>query len=114
MDLLFQGHCHIGAKLDIEVGEIDVIPEGLRCVVDLNISNSEMILCLDNENAIRALAGGPTEGRKYVRACPEDVKILQERPCKIRGKWTLSHMGGISNERTNTLAKERIKDASCR
>lgn len=54
-----------------------------------------------------------TAGREYVKACLEDLKILRQKGCKIKGKWTASYTGILGNVRTNTLSKEGTKDPPC-
>lgn len=63
-------------KADIEDAEIHTIQEGLRQLADSNTTNIDIVLCVGNQNALPALPGGPTAGRKYVRASQEDVKVL--------------------------------------
>lgn len=46
-------------------------------------------------------------------ACLEDVKILRQRGCEFKGKWTSSHTAIIGNERADTLAKLGTKDRPC-
>lgn len=111
--MLFQGHCQIWTKTDIEDGEINAIQEGLRCLIDPDANNRVIVLCADNQNAQKALAGGPTAKREYVKACLEDVNILRQKGCKIKGKCSPSHTGILDNERADTLAKEGTKDAPC-
>lgn len=109
----FEGHCQIGSRSDIEDGEIHAIQEGLRCLVLDQTKDKTIYLCADNQNALRALAGGPTAGREYVKAGLEDVKTLQLRGCKVRGKWTPSPKGIPVNEKADTLAKRGLKDHPC-
>lgn len=85
--ILLKGHCQVGDKAEIEDGEIHAIKEGLRIVCERNATNSEIVLCVDNQIALWALVGGPTTGYEYVQACLEDVKILQQRGCRIREEW---------------------------
>lgn len=72
---LFQGHCQIGNKAAIKDRETHAIQEGLRRLVTSGTVDSEITLCADNPNALRALAGGPSAGREYIKACLEYVKI---------------------------------------
>lgn len=43
----------------------------------------------------------------------EDMKILRQKGCKIKGKWTPSHPGILGNEQAETLTKEGTKDPPC-
>lgn len=45
-------------------------------------------LCVNNQNALGALSGGPSAGREYIRSSLETVEILRQRGCRIVGKWT--------------------------
>lgn len=90
--LLFQGCCQIGPQCDIEDREIQAIQEGPQQLVLRGETNASITLCVDNQNPLRALAGGPTAGREYIKHCLEDEKVLQQAGCYIRGKWTPSHV----------------------
>lgn len=74
----------------------------------------EIFLCADSQNTLKALAGGPTAGREYIKGCLEDVNILRQEGSKIRGKWTPFHTGIEGNEEADTLAKEGAKENPCR
>lgn len=65
---------------------------------------------MENQNALRALAGDPTSVRVYIAACLEDVKSLRQRGCKIKGTWTASQTDILRNEQEDTVAKEGTKD----
>lgn len=64
MATMFEGHCQIEPNADIEDGEIHAIQEGLRQLVNRNMANVTIVMYADNQNALRALAGGPTAGRE--------------------------------------------------
>ncbi|KAL0630690.1 hypothetical protein Q9L58_010459 [Maublancomyces gigas] len=60
--LLFQGQCQIGHEADIEDGEIHAIQEGLHELRRRQTDPTQTYLCVDNQNALRSLSGGPTSG----------------------------------------------------
>lgn len=66
---LFRGHCQIVLRADIEDGEIHAIQEGLSLLAANRTTNCEIILRANNQNALRALAGGPSAGREYIKPC---------------------------------------------
>lgn len=111
--VLFEGACQIGKHCDIEDGEIHAIQEALDRLKYLHLREKDIYLCVDNQNPIKALAGGPTAGRAYVMKCLEDVATLQQKGCNVTGKWTPSHEGIPGNERADTLAKEGTKLGTC-
>lgn len=63
-----------------------------------NIRDKEVFLCADNQNALQAVAGGPTTAREFVRAFLKNVKVLQRKGCKIKRKCSPSDIGIIGNE----------------
>lgn len=108
-----EGHCQIGCETDIKEGEIHALQEGLTLLPTRNTTNTQIVLYVDNQIALQALAGGPTVGREYIKGCLEEEKILQRNSCRIRGKWTPSHMRIIGNQGVDTLAKDGSKDNLC-
>lgn len=107
---LFQGHCWIGKDSVVEDGEIHAIQEGLAAIKeDETIAEVEIVRWLANQNALQALAAGPSTGRDYLDACLEDLKELQQSGCKIKRKWNPSHNGSNGNKQADTLAKSRLK-----
>lgn len=106
---VFHGACCIGNRCDIQVRDIHAIQAGLRALVELGTRGRAEYLCADNQNALKALVGGPTTGREYVKECLKDVNTLQQSGCKVRGKWTRSHEGIPGNELADTLAKDASK-----
>lgn len=74
---LFEGACHIGNRADIEDAEIHAIQEGLHEFREKFKDPGQIYLCVDNQNALRALSRGPTSGREYVRECLEETQILR-------------------------------------
>lgn len=76
----------------------------MRRINTLGTANRIVWVYTDNQNALRAMAGGPTVGREYVKEFLEDVKALQERGRKVRGKWTPSHQGISGNEHADHRA----------
>lgn len=72
---------------------------------DRGIKNKQVWLCVDNQNALKALAGGPTKCRKQLKECLKDVKIVPLADYEIRAKWTPSHQNIPDNERADTLPK---------
>lgn len=71
---VFEGHCQLGIRCDIKDGKIPAIQEGLRHLVQTEVQNITVYLSTDNQNALRALAGGPIAGREFITAWLEDVK----------------------------------------
>lgn len=111
--MLFKGACHIGNKANIKDTEIHAIQEGLHELTKKFKDAGQIYLCVDNQNALIALSGGPTGGREYVRECLEEAHILWQRGCRVTGKWTPSHQNIIGNERADTLAKNGILVETC-
>lgn len=68
---------------------------------------------MDKQNAMRALAGGPTAGPEYIKQLLEDVKEQQQAGCDIREQWTPSHLRIWGNERADTLAQEGTTKEPC-
>lgn len=54
-------------------------------VKNKGIVGSRIWLCVDNQNALKALAGRPTKSREHLRKCLKAMKILQQAGCKVRG-----------------------------
>lgn len=102
----FEGQCQIGNQAEVENDKIHAIQEGLHHLHTSNVSDADVVLWADNQNALRGLAGGPTAGQEYISACLEEEKILRQSCCRIRGMWTPSQKGNIGNERTNTITKK--------
>lgn len=63
-------------------------------------------LCVDNQNALLALSGGPPSNREYLGKCQERVNKLQCLGCNVKGKWTPSHCNIPGNEQADILAKK--------
>ncbi|KAL0630628.1 hypothetical protein Q9L58_010526 [Maublancomyces gigas] len=101
-ETMFERACQLGPKAHIEDGEIHAIEEGLSRLGETK--EKDISLCFDNQNARKALAGRPTAGREDVRGFLEDVKILQQGGCSVRGKWTPSHQNIEGNEQPDSLA----------
>lgn len=70
-------------------------------------------VCIDNLNALKALAGGPTNSREHLSRCPEEAEDMRLKGCRILGKWTPSHQGIEGNKIADTLAKEGLSSSSC-
>lgn len=85
--------------------------EGLARLRDTK--NREIWLYADNQNALRALSGDPTTAREYVGGFLEDVKILQQGDCEVKGKWTPSHQDIQGNKQADTLAKNGLTLSLC-
>lgn len=84
--ILFDRHCQTGKNADIEDTEIPAIQEGLHQLAKGNTSNVDIVQCVENSNPLLALECGPTEGCEYVQAILEDMKVLQQQGCMMRGK----------------------------
>lgn len=110
---LFEGCCQIGQQREIQNGEIHVIQKGCTALRKMGISNQDVRHCVDNQNAIRGLAGGPSARREYIRECLKEVKILPQGCGRIKGKWTPLHQNIAGNEQADTLAKAGKTVASC-
>lgn len=96
---LFEGKCQIGNKADIEDGEVHAIQEALHHRnQQAHIVPGLINLCIDNQNTVRALAGGLTAGREYVEKCLKEAEILHSKGCRVQGKWTPSNQGIVGNE----------------
>lgn len=102
----FQGSCCIGDNCEIEDAEIHAIQEGLHRLVLRGTTNATIILCADNTNVLRGLAGGRTNGREYVRSSLEDVATLRLMGCTVQGKWSPSHSGIPGNEIADTVTNQ--------
>lgn len=72
-----------------------------------------MYLFVDNQNALRALSGGPTSNQEYIARSLEGVKVMHHRGCKIIRKWTPSHMNIMGNDHADTLAKAGLSMEQC-
>lgn len=109
----FEEHGQIGKRAKVEDGETHTMHAGLTQLRKTNVENADIVLGVDNQNAQRALAGGPTGGQEYVQACLEEVRILQHRSCRIKGMWTPFHKGIVGNEQADTLIKKGTTDPPC-
>lgn len=110
----FKGHCAIGNKAEIKDGEIHTIHEGLHQLNSLaHLSYENVYLCVDNQNALRALLVRPTAGREYVKECLKETQILCLKGCRIQGKWTPSHQDINGTEQADTAAKAGLEDLEC-
>lgn len=58
------------------------------------------------------MAGGLTAGRQYIKACLEDVKILQQGGCRVKGKWTPFHKGILGMNVVTHLPKKKPNNQS--
>lgn len=103
---IFHEACFLGTRYNIEDGKIHAIQEGLPALAGLGTSERPIDVTGDNQNALKALAGGPTAGGVYVKECRKDVKILQLPACEGNGKWTPSPKGIPGNEQPDTLATD--------
>lgn len=112
--MVVEGCCNISPESDIEDREIHAIQEGLQDLVKIWVQNVDIYLCVDNQNALSALASGPNGGKEDIKACLEDVKTLQTRGCKVNEKWTPSQEMIPGNERADTLAKAGTKRNICK
>lgn len=113
--VLFEGQCQIGDREDIEDGEIHAIQEGLTRLNTTTLGTaSRVYICADNQNALRALAGGPTAGREYIVKCLGEAEVLHQKGYRIQGKCTPSHQKIAGNEKTDTLAKAGCNEPSCK
>lgn len=81
---MFQGHCQLVERSNIEDGEIHAIQEGLRTLIHHKTEHKVIWLSVDNQNALQALVRGPRVGREYVTAYLEDVKIMQHTGREIK------------------------------
>lgn len=70
-------------------------------------------LCVDNQNALRDLAGGPRGGREDERKYVEEIGTLRLKGGKDLGKWTPSHQGIPGNEQADTSTKKRLTESQC-
>lgn len=86
LSIIKEGGCSIGKHIDIKDREVLAIQEALRYLASNDTCDREIFLFADNQNALSALAGGPTLGREYIRASLEDYTILQQQGCRMRGK----------------------------
>lgn len=110
--VIHRGDC-IGNRPDIEAREIPGIQEG---VAELNArltKDSEIDLCHDNQDALRALVGGLTAGREYVKECLKEALTLQQNRSRVLGKWTLSHKNIPGNKQVDKLAKMSLNSPVC-
>lgn len=91
------------------------IQEGLtRLNQYAHLPSGTIYLCVDNQNALRALSGGPSAGEGYYKEGLKEADILHQKGCRNQGKWTPSHQGITGNETADTLAKAGSKDPPCR
>lgn len=90
-----------------------MIQEGLEALRASGTSNMVIHLYVDNKNGLKALTGGPSSGREYIRQSLEEMRILRIKGCEILEKWTPSHRNIPGNGRANTLAKNRLQDTPC-
>lgn len=114
MRVIRAGSCQIGSRAEIEDAEIHAIQEGVAQLLALNTQNCRVYICADNQNALRALSGGPTGNREYLMKCLEDLETLQLKGCRVQGKWTPSHTRIIFNEQADMLANQGCTKTNCK
>lgn len=89
----------------MEEMKLHAMHAGVRMLAASGTGDVSIDFCTNNQNALGALAGGPTVGREYQIECLKDVKILKQVDCEVKGKWTPSNDGINGNKHGDTLAK---------
>lgn len=83
---LFEGKCNIGTQANIEDRKTHAIQEGLAGLWRSTVNIGKIYQCIDNQNTLLTLSGGPTGSREHLKECLEEVKILRHRGYEIKGK----------------------------
>lgn len=110
---IFEGRCCVTGKAEIEDGEMHAIQKRLAALRERGTSIMVIDLCVDNQNELRCLPGGPSSEREYVRQCLEEIEILWLKGCEILRMQTLSHQKIPGNVRADTLAREGLNQKPC-
>lgn len=92
---LFGRNWNLSKHAKVEDGEIHGIQHSLRGLRNTGVSNTNIWIGADRQNAQRAIAGRPAADRSHIMEGLEDMKILQQARCRIRGKWTPSHRASL-------------------
>lgn len=73
----FEGHCQIGKQAEVEDSDVHTMQERLTYLSKSDVVKADVVLWVDNQNAMRALSSVPTTGQEYRWTLLEEVKILQ-------------------------------------
>lgn len=103
---LHQGHCNIRTQADILDAEIHAIREGVKWLLLLSEPTTEIAICVDNQGALRSLAGGKCKVKEDLRISLEGIETLQAKGYSVTGHWTSSHLGIHGNDQADTLAEK--------
>jgi hypothetical protein len=105
--------CCIGPYSENEDAEIHAIQEGIHLFLRTHAYPKLLHICVDNQNAIRALAGGPTSNREHLHHTLLLLSALDQLHIEYTIRWTPSHLDITGNNKADQLAKDTCNKAQC-
>ena len=102
-----EGYCHLGHKMEVYDAELHAIFEALSdhnltTYINLSENPQQIIICIDNQAAIAALADNPTNTKGAYMA----THALHSLKTTATTAWVPSHCGIPGNETADRLAKK--------
>lgn len=87
----------MGPDADMIDAVVHEIKQGINLLRNQTTYPSLVCICVDNQEALHALAGDQYCVREDLKESLEGIMALYQESCSVKAQWTLSHSGIFRN-----------------